>query len=73
MELNKCFHGLSNRLRVVKLLMMAPLLAKCSHRCRSAALGRLPHAWGSGNGLWCHDEAHRTRRHRSHEERSSRL
>ena len=37
-ELNKCFHGPSNRLRVVKLLMVAPLLAKCSHRCRSLLL-----------------------------------
>ena len=39
----------------------------------SVALGRLLHVRGSGNGMWCHDEAHRTRHHRLHEERSSRL
>ena len=72
MELNKCFHGPSNRLHVAKLLMVVSLLAKCSHRRRFAALGRLRHAWGPGNGMWCHDEAHRTRHHRLHEETSSR-
>ena len=34
MELNKCFHGPSNRLRVVKFFMVVYLPAKCSHRCR---------------------------------------
>ena len=37
------------------------------------ALGRRLHVRGSGNGMWCHDEAHRTQHHYLHEERSSRL
>ena len=67
MELNKCFHGPSNRLCVVKFLMVVPLLAKCSHGCRSLLLDVFFTPWGSGNGLWCHDEAHRTRHHRFHD------
>ena len=34
---------------------------------------RLLHVRGFGNGMWCHDEAHRTQHHRLHEERFSRL
>ena len=62
-----------NCLRVVELFMVASLLAKGFHRCRFVALGCLLHVRGSGNGMWCHDEAHRTQHHRLHEERSSRL
>ena len=72
-ELNKCFHVSRNCLRVVELSMVASLLAKGFHRCRFVALGRLLHVCGSGNGMWCHDEAHRTQHHRLHEERSRRL
>ena len=38
MELNKCFHGPSNRLCVVKFLMVVPLLVECSHKSRSLLL-----------------------------------
>ena len=44
-----------------------PLAGEVFSREQVAALGRLLHAWGSGNGLWCHDEAHRTRHHRFHD------
>ena len=37
------------------------------------ALGRLLLVNGFGDCRWCHDEAHRTQHHHSHEERFSRL
>ena len=37
------------------------------------ALGRLLFVNGFGDCMWCHDEAHRTQHHHSHEERFSRL
>ena len=38
MELNKCFHGPSDRLCVVKFLMVVPLMVECSHGSRSLLL-----------------------------------
>ena len=39
------------------------------HRCVG---GRLLLVNGFGDCIWCHDEAHRTQHHHSHEERFSR-
>ena len=38
MELNRCFHGPSNRLCEVKFLLVVPLLVECSHGSRSLLL-----------------------------------
>ena len=46
MELNKCFHVPSNCLRVVKLFMVASMLAKCFHRCRLCC------SWTSSSCPW---------------------